>query len=606
MTISPNITFGMIVLNGEPFVAYNLRALYPFAHQIIVVEGASPSAAAIASPDGHSTDGTLEILRRFKTENDPEDKLLIVTAEDEGHAEGFWPGKKDEQSRAYAARASGDYLWQVDVDEFYRAGDMRAVIDMLAADPSITAVSFPQITFWGGFDYCCDGWYLRSGASVYHRLFKWGPGYRYASHRPPTVLDGQDRDLRTLNWMDGKKAARLGIRLYHYSLVFPAQVADKCAYYGSAGWANRCDAENWGKEAFTKLRRPYRVHNVYSEPSWLERYDDGHPDIIDTLRSDIDDGRLKVETRPSADVERLLGSLAYRLGVWLLKVLFPLVRVGRLIRGFLLSFSKLLGVVALIRIWRRWKIARSYPGVPVGKVFSWLWSSRETTNFTYDLTDANKKDLARFVARVTGIPTETAESYISELETDAALMDHIRRETGNSPKRLTSDDIARYGRRLGWYACARALKPKTIVETGVDKGLGACVLAAALRRNAKEKQDGTYFGTDIDPGSGFLFTEPYSRFGKILIGDSVTNLKGLEGPIDFVICDSDHDPDYETREFDTFTDKLSEGAIIFSDNAHATDALERFATRTGRKYLFFREQPKDHWYPGAGIGAAFR
>ena len=35
----PSITFGMIVLNGEPFVRYNLRALYPFAHQIIVVEG---------------------------------------------------------------------------------------------------------------------------------------------------------------------------------------------------------------------------------------------------------------------------------------------------------------------------------------------------------------------------------------------------------------------------------------------------------------------------------------------------------------------------------------------------------------------------------------
>jgi len=36
------ITFGMIVLNGEPCVLYNLRALYPFAHEIIVVEGAAP------------------------------------------------------------------------------------------------------------------------------------------------------------------------------------------------------------------------------------------------------------------------------------------------------------------------------------------------------------------------------------------------------------------------------------------------------------------------------------------------------------------------------------------------------------------------------------
>ncbi len=48
-----------------PFLPYNLRALYPFAHQIVVVEGAAPGAAGIAAPDGHSRDGTLEELRRF-------------------------------------------------------------------------------------------------------------------------------------------------------------------------------------------------------------------------------------------------------------------------------------------------------------------------------------------------------------------------------------------------------------------------------------------------------------------------------------------------------------------------------------------------------------
>ncbi len=73
--------------------------------------------------------------------------------------DGFWP-KKDElgrdrtpQSRAYAELATGDYLWQVDIDEFYRDTDTRAVLDMLAEDPSITAVSFPEIAFWGDIRY---------------------------------------------------------------------------------------------------------------------------------------------------------------------------------------------------------------------------------------------------------------------------------------------------------------------------------------------------------------------------------------------------------------------------------------------------------------------
>ena len=66
----PKITFGIIVLNGEPFTRYNLRALYPFAHEIIVAEGASFYATNAATSDGHSIDGTLK-LYKFKAEEDP-------------------------------------------------------------------------------------------------------------------------------------------------------------------------------------------------------------------------------------------------------------------------------------------------------------------------------------------------------------------------------------------------------------------------------------------------------------------------------------------------------------------------------------------------------
>ena len=148
----PRVTFGLIVLNGEPFTRYNLRALYPHAHQIIVVEGAARAARAVATPDGHSRDGTLGILRRFQEEEDPQSKVTVVTAEDEGHGDGFWPGEKDEQSQAYARRATGDYLWQVDIDEFYRAEGIDVVLAMLRADPSISAVSVRQMTFWGGLE----------------------------------------------------------------------------------------------------------------------------------------------------------------------------------------------------------------------------------------------------------------------------------------------------------------------------------------------------------------------------------------------------------------------------------------------------------------------
>ena len=315
----PRVTFGVIVLNGEPFTRYLLRSLYPFAHEIIVVEGSAPGGRNVANPDGHSSDGTLDILRTFKRDEDPDAKVTIVTAEDEGHPDGFWPGEKDEQSRAYASRATGDYLWQVDIDEFYRTEDVERVLYHLMLDPTITAVTFKQTTFWGGLGFWVDGWYLRRGATYYHRLFKWGPGYRYSSHRPPTVLDPAGRNLRSVHWLSGEDTARLGIRLFHYSLLVPKQVIEKCDYYANAPWAKRAGALEWANDAWMALRRPYHVHNVYDHPSWLERYEGDHPDevvrMVDDLRASGDPNAL----RRTDDIERLLASPSYRLGRAVLK-----------------------------------------------------------------------------------------------------------------------------------------------------------------------------------------------------------------------------------------------------------------------------------------------
>jgi len=45
--------------------------------------------------------------------------------------------------------------------------------------------------------------------------------------------------------------------------------------------------------------------------------------------------------------------------------------------------------------------------------------------------------------------------------------------------------------------------------------------------------------------------------------------------------------------------------VLLGDNSHVTNKLYQFALATGRDFLFFSEKPADHWYPGAGIGAAW-
>jgi hypothetical protein len=310
----PRVTFGIIVLNGEPFTRYCLRSLYPFAHQIIVVEGGHEDTRAVATEDGHSIDGTLEALQRFKVEEDLLGKVEIVTRN------GFWQ-KTDElgrhrtfQSRAYAERATGDYLWQVDIDEFYRPQDMQRVLDMLRERPSVTAVSFRTRTFWGRPEYVADGWALRRGARDYHRLFKWGPGYRYITHEPPTVADDKGRDLRSLDWVRAEEMVRRGVFMYHYSLLFPWQVEQKVRIYEDEkpDWFG--DVTRWADESYFTLGRPFRVHNIYQSPSWLERFSGSHPPQVAEMMRDVLAGRTSLAARDSEDIERLLRKWWYPVG----------------------------------------------------------------------------------------------------------------------------------------------------------------------------------------------------------------------------------------------------------------------------------------------------
>ena len=307
MSALPRISFGMIVLNGEPFLRYNLRALYPYAHEIIVVEGAVPAAHNIASADGHSRDSTLQTLRDFKAHEDPQGKLRIITRA------GFW-SEKDAMSQAYATQAQGDYLWQVDVDEFYQPATLRAVCAMLLDDPAISAVSFNTLTFWGAPQYRVDSWHKRRGAVEYHRLFKWGAGYQYKTHRPPTVLDAQGRDLRAGRWVRGDELARRGLFLYHYSLLLPRQVREKCDYYSRADWAKREGARRWAEEAWFALRRPYHAHNVAAFPGCLYRYTGAHPPQAQAMWRDLRKQSSQEELRRTDDIEALLESRRYQLG----------------------------------------------------------------------------------------------------------------------------------------------------------------------------------------------------------------------------------------------------------------------------------------------------
>ena len=150
---------------------------------------------------------------------------------------------------------------------------------------------------------------------------------------------------------------------------------------------------------------------------------------------------------------------------------------------------------------RRLSIARAFITSYTISVLSWLVHSRETTNYTYHITDLNRRQLVHFISNVTCSPLELVNSYIDEILHDEALTQHVSKHADSSPYGRTADTEACYGRRIGWYALVRLMKPGVVVESGVDKGLGTCVLAAAVLRNREQGAPGTVYAIDISPRS---------------------------------------------------------------------------------------------------------
>ena len=240
-----------------------------------------------------------------------------------------------------------------------------------------------------------------------------------------------------------------------------------------------------------------------------------------------------------------------------------------------------------------------------GAMLRWSFSSKEHYNHTYHLTPLNIQYLASYIAVISGHKVSEILGHIRELEQDEALRELLRERPLHSTDRHTYDVETRYGRSLGWYALVRATKPRVIVETGVDRGLGTAVLAAALLRNDREGFPGLVYATDIIPACGHLFAEPYKSYGRILLGDSVELLKKFPEPVDIFLHDSDHRPEYEWAEFLAIEPRLHANSIVMSDNSQQTSKMFEFAERIGKSFLYFQDQPRDHWWPGDGIGAAF-
>jgi hypothetical protein len=276
------------------------------------------------------------------------------------------------------------------------------------------------------------------------------------------------------------------------------------------------------------------------------------------------------------------------------KLILSLIRVTPLLKKLEMPIRN------KFRINSRRKFAYSYFNKKIKQIAVWSKLKNESTNFYYNLTSNNQGDLISLISLICDEDFELVAKHIKEIDENTKLKNHISNSWKNDP--LMKDGVVAFGRRVGWYTLIRLLKPRIVIETGIHQGVGACVITSALKLNSEEGFPGKYFGTDIDLSAGQLFIDEYAKFGKILFGDSIESLKLLNEEIDIFINDSDHSAEYEFKEYLTIFPKLNPDSLILGDNSHSTDSLRKFSQESRRKFIFFKEEPSNHWYPGAGIG----
>lgn len=189
------------------------------------------------------------------------------------------------------------------------------------------------------------------------------------------------------------------------------------------------------------------------------------------------------------------------------------------------------------------RVVRNYrlPRQPRAAV-RYVFTDPELSNFTYDI--ANRDALAAFVADIAACDAAAARQYIAEFDADREFAAALAALLVARPHQKR---LALYGRRLGWYAIVRALKPRLVFETGTFDGLGAAVLGRAVQRNG----NGHVVTFDIKNWTGWLI--PKKLEVERVIGDSAVTLPetvARRGSPDILLHDSDHSYAHEMGEFE--------------------------------------------------------
>ncbi|MGH2962361.1 MAG: class I SAM-dependent methyltransferase [Solirubrobacterales bacterium] len=229
-----------------------------------------------------------------------------------------------------------------------------------------------------------------------------------------------------------------------------------------------------------------------------------------------------------------------------------------------------------------------------------LWDP-ELESHSYEID--NEDELVTFVAELLGAEPRDVERHVEETRSDPELNERLARRT-----RWRFDVKTRppAGNRLLWYALARSLKPRLIVETGIYQGLGSLVLLRALERNADEGVEGELLSIDVDPEAGRLVEPGVAARWRKVVGMTTDVLeRELDGrSVQMLVQDTPHTYENQAFEFGAALAHAGDRLVLVDSGGGRTPALSELCKRAGGTHRHFRERPHDHFYPTRGSGVA--
>jgi len=164
------LSFGMILCNGEQFLAHNLSHIYPIADEIIIIEGAVEHFASVLG-SYTSTDKSLKIIKDFINEKDPAKKIRLISSADRQKP---WRDKVEMQN-VMAEHTRGEFFVKQDVDEFYDLEGLLLEIERLERDKKLM-INYRSHHFWGDMAHVIVGANFNDKQT---RIWKWKDTYRH-------------------------------------------------------------------------------------------------------------------------------------------------------------------------------------------------------------------------------------------------------------------------------------------------------------------------------------------------------------------------------------------------------------------------------------------